>query len=67
MNRWRSTTAKKISVTIDGKTIDIPEHCYDIVEVKEKKMGEKFVPHVIEPSYGIDRIIYFLLEHNYKK
>ena len=28
-------------------------------------MGEKFVPHVIEPSYGIDRILYFILEHNY--
>ena len=28
-------------------------------------MGEKFVPHVIEPSFGIDRVVYFLLEHNY--
>jgi len=26
---------------------------------------EKFVPHVIEPSYGIDRIIYGILEHNF--
>jgi glycyl-tRNA synthetase len=59
------TTAKKITMTIDGETIDIPKDCYDIVEVKEKQIGEKFVPHVIEPSYGIDRILYFLLEHNY--
>ncbi|MCJ7697763.1 MAG: glycine--tRNA ligase [Thermoplasmata archaeon] len=59
------TTAKKITMTIDGESIDIPKDCYDIVEVKEKQIGEKFVPHVIEPSYGIDRILYFLLEHNY--
>ena len=58
-------TAKKITVTIDGESIDIPKDCYEIVEIKEKLSGEKFVPHVIEPSYGIDRILYFLLEHNY--
>jgi glycyl-tRNA synthetase len=59
--------AQNISVTLDGKTIKIPKNCYEIVEVEEKTIGEKFVPHVIEPSYGIDRIIYFLLEHNYKE
>jgi glycyl-tRNA synthetase len=59
------TIAKKITLTIDGESIDIPKDCYDIVEVKEKQIGAKFVPHVIEPSYGIDRILYFLLEHNY--
>lgn len=56
---------KTITVTIDGESIDIPKEYYDIVEIKEKQTGEKFVPHVIEPSYGIDRVLYFLLEHNY--
>jgi glycyl-tRNA synthetase len=56
---------KKISVSLDGKTIQIPKDCYEIVETKEKLTGEKFVPHVIEPSYGIDRILYGILEHNY--
>ncbi len=56
---------KKISVNLDGETIVIPENCYEIVETKEKVAGEKFVPHVIEPSYGIDRILYCVLEHNY--
>ena len=58
-------SANNIRVTIEGESIDIPRESYDIVEVKEKQSGEKFVPHVIEPSYGIDRILYFLLEHNY--
>ncbi|UCH71411.1 MAG: glycine--tRNA ligase, partial [Thermoplasmatales archaeon] len=58
---------KKISVDLDGETIEIPKKCYKIVEVKEKITGEKFVPHVIEPSYGIDRILYCILEHNYSE
>ena len=57
--------ATKISITLDGKTVDVPKKCYEIVETKEKLTGEKFVPHVIEPSCGIDRVLYFLLEHNY--
>jgi glycyl-tRNA synthetase len=65
LEQMDATTIKKITVTIDGESINIPKDCYDIVEIKEKQSGEKFVPHVIEPSYGIDRILYFLLEHNY--
>ncbi len=57
--------AKKIFVVLDGKNVEIPADCYEIKQVKEKLFGEKFVPHVIEPSYGIDRILYFVLEHNY--
>jgi len=56
---------KSLTVVIDDKTIEIPSDCYEIKQVKEKEFGEKFVPHVIEPSYGIDRVLYFVLEHNY--
>jgi glycyl-tRNA synthetase len=59
--------AEILTVTIEGESIEIPQDCYDIVTVTEKQSGEKFVPHVIEPSYGIDRILYFLLEHNYNE
>jgi len=65
LETMEATDTKKITVTIDGEPIEIPKKCYDIVETKEKRIGKKFVPHVIEPSYGIDRIVYFLLEHNY--
>ena len=65
LEQMEATVGKKITVTIDGESIDIQKDCYDIVEMKEKQSGEKFVPHVIEPSFGIDRILYFLLEHNY--
>ena len=55
----------KITVRLDGKNIDIPKDCYKIVKTSEKQSGEKFIPHVIEPSFGIDRILYCILEHNY--
>ena len=58
---------EKISVNIDGKTIDIPKDCYEIVQKDEKITGEKYVPNVIEPSFGIDRILYCILEHNYSE
>jgi len=57
----------KITLTVDGKKIEIPKDCYKIVETTEKIFGDKFVPHVIEPSYGIDRILYCILEHNYSE
>jgi glycyl-tRNA synthetase len=56
---------KEIIVNLDGKVIEIPKNGYEIIQTKEKVSGEKFVPHVIEPSYGIDRILYCILEHNY--
>jgi glycyl-tRNA synthetase len=55
----------KISIDLNGDNLEIPENCYDIIETQEKIMGKKYIPHVIEPSFGIDRIIYFILEHNF--
>ena len=31
----------------------------------EKQLTQEFYPHTIEPSFGIDRIIYAVLEHNW--
>ena len=36
-----------------------------IEEVEEDITGEKIVPHVIEPSFGIDRIVYSVLLHSF--
>jgi glycyl-tRNA synthetase len=65
LEKMEVTKSGKVSIDIDGKKTEIPKDCYEIVETKETVSGEKFVPHVIEPSYGIDRILYCVLEHNY--
>jgi glycyl-tRNA synthetase len=57
--------SEKIIINLDGETSEIPKNCYEIVKTKEKKFGEKFVPHVIEPSFGIDRILYCIIEHSF--
>ena len=36
-----------------------------ITKSESEESGRNFVPHVIEPSFGIDRIIYAMLEYAY--
>src|SRR5256886_10069885 len=31
-----------------------------------KEAGSKFLPHVVEPSFGVERLVYSTLEHNLK-
>jgi glycyl-tRNA synthetase len=52
-------------ITVDGEEIFIPADLYQIREEEEEVRGEEVMPHVIEPSYGIDRMIYVALEHSY--
>jgi len=54
-----------VEVEIDGKRIKIPQDAYEISIEEEVIGGERFVPHVIEPSFGIDRILYAILEHSF--
>jgi glycyl-tRNA synthetase len=37
----------------------------DIRRVKKRLAGRNFVPSVIEPSFGIGRILYCIFEHSY--
>ncbi len=55
-----------IKVVVNGEEVSVPKDVVSAEEVEEKISGETVVPHVIEPSYGIDRIFYTLLEHAYE-
>jgi glycyl-tRNA synthetase len=56
-----------ISIQVDGEQVNISPDMYQIQQLTETIHGENIVPHVIEPSFGIDRIIYAVLEHAYKE
>jgi len=56
-----------VPVQAGGKTYSVPAECFEVAMRKEKITGRKFVPHVIEPAYGVDRIAYAVLEHAYAK
>ncbi|MBN2735144.1 MAG: glycine--tRNA ligase [Methanomicrobiaceae archaeon] len=58
-------TDKGAEIEIDGEKILIPPELYEVREHETEIRGEDVMPHVIEPSYGIDRILYSILEHSY--
>lgn len=58
-------TEKGATVVVDGEEYFIPSDLFEIREETVEVRGEEIMPHVIEPSYGIDRILYCALEHAY--
>lgn len=56
-----------ISIDIEGEVVEVlPEHVKR-VQRTENVNGEWYVPHVVEPAFGIDRIIWHLLDHSYSE
>ncbi|MDH5438167.1 MAG: glycine--tRNA ligase [Candidatus Bathyarchaeota archaeon] len=44
----------------------LPEHV-EITHKTVKEKGKRFIPHVVEPSFGSDRLFYVTLEYAYKR
>lgn len=55
----------KLKVTVDGEDIELTSEYFEVVKRVEKVTGDRVIPHVIEPSHGLDRIFYSVLEHAY--
>ncbi len=58
---------EKIELEVDGEKIVLTTEYFEIKEVEEEVHGERIIPHVIEPSFGLDRITYSVLEHAFDK
>jgi glycyl-tRNA synthetase len=50
---------------VEGEKIEIDAGLVSFESVEEEIRGEEVIPHVIEPSFGIDRIIYTVLDHSF--
>lgn len=48
-----------------GKRKILPEHV-EITKFKVEERGRRFIPHVVEPSFGSDRLVYVTLEYAYR-
>ena len=48
-----------------GKYKILPEHV-QILRTKVEEKGRRFIPHVVEPSFGLDRLVYVALEYAYR-
>jgi glycyl-tRNA synthetase len=55
----------KITVQLGSETITIEPYLVSFETIEEEIRGEEIVPHVIEPSFGIDRIIYAVMDHSF--
>ena len=60
----RLLTAKKTHRPVKVDNFVVPSDCFDVVEEEVKETGTRFLPHVIEPSFGVERLIYTTLEYN---
>ncbi|MCE4628258.1 MAG: glycine--tRNA ligase, partial [Desulfurococcales archaeon] len=45
---------------------EIPPSAIRIIREKVKVSGRKYVPHVVEPSFGVERVVYVVFEHAYR-
>jgi glycyl-tRNA synthetase len=51
----------------DGTIVEVEENMVTRGLQETVVSGEYFTPHVIEPAFGIDRIIWHILDHNYRE
>ena len=57
-----------LTVVLDGgEEVLVEEEHVKRVQRTETVAGEWFIPHVVEPAFGIDRIIWHLLDHAYEE
>ncbi|MEM1619972.1 MAG: glycine--tRNA ligase [Fervidicoccaceae archaeon] len=68
----RSLTALDLEVLLDHKLrgepiklgdLEVPTEAYDIEETEEVERVRRFLPHVVEPSFGCERLLYVTLEY----
>lgn len=43
---------------------EVPSDFFEEKEETVKETGTRFVPHVVEPSFGVERLVYATLEYN---
>jgi len=51
----------------DGSNVEITSEMVEKKIINNSVAGEWFTPHVIEPAFGIDRIIWHILDHAYEE
>ncbi|MFB6209228.1 MAG: glycine--tRNA ligase [Candidatus Nanohaloarchaea archaeon] len=56
---------EELRLEIDGKMFEVPVEKTGFKIEEVKKNGEHILPHVAEPSFGIDRAVYTVLGHAY--
>ena len=61
---WRALEERGV-LELEG--FKLAKDLFEVEVVEERVHVEKFIPHVIEPSFGLDRICYAVLEYGYRE
>jgi len=56
---------EEVTVTAGGKECTVSTETAGFERREVRETGENVIPQVIEPSYGLDRIVYTIIEHSY--
>ncbi|GAB7095901.1 glycine--tRNA ligase [Halolamina litorea] len=59
--------ADEVTVTADGEEYTVDTDLANFEVVEETEAGEHITPHVIEPSFGVDRTVYALIDHGLER
>jgi glycyl-tRNA synthetase len=63
-----SDTVFPASLVLEGgEEVTVESEHVKRVQRTESVAGEWFIPHVVEPAFGIDRIIWHLIDHAYEE
>ncbi len=58
---------EEVIVEVDGEEFGVHSSKCNFSVEEVKKSGEHIIPHVAEPSFGVDRILYSVLAHAYQE
>lgn len=56
-----------VEIDLDGETREIPVETTGFSLEAKTEAGEHITPHVVEPSFGVDRVVYTVLHHAYRE
>ncbi|MDQ2050341.1 glycine--tRNA ligase [Natronolimnohabitans sp. A-GB9] len=56
-----------VEIDLEGETHEIPVEKTGFSVDEETIAGEHITPHVVEPSFGVDRLVYTVLHHAYRE
>ncbi|UVE51227.1 glycine--tRNA ligase [Haloferax larsenii] len=57
---------EEVTLDLDGEEVTVDTDVANFSVETQTEAGEHITPHVVEPSFGIDRTVYTLLAHAYE-
>lgn len=58
---------RSYTVKIDGQSYTLEKEMLSVKKYQKTLHVEEIIPSVIEPSFGIGRVMYAIFEHNFKQ